>query len=594
MAHIVGDRLYSARIRIGTQSNCCYDLAMNRVFFAILLTAMLPIAAAAQSTPSDFIRFEEVRIIEGDDPRFATPGFDDANWARTTPEKIDPQGRIMWVRAHIDGDGLAAAAAEQPLGFFLSALASREIFLNGVSIGASGAPGATPDDETPGALDAVFFIPSELLRSDRNVFAIRISSHHLGARVGWPIHSFHIAPYESPTRRRLQSYIPAIAAGGAIALGAFYFLGFYASNRRDASSLALGILAFAVIAQLAAESWRAFDFYLYPLHMLRLYLMLGFALIAGGALSVFSGLRFAPQRTAQISALAFIVSGFAIFLAPGYDSKLGLIILTFMIAALVAALIGARNQKRGAFLSSIGFAIFLAAAIAAPYQFLDQTYYLAMAALIIVLFATQVRLLSVERRAREEAALQTVRLRHELLKKQIQPHFLMNTLTTLSEWIELEPKTGVAMIDALSRELRLLYDISDKTLISLADELELCRQHLKVMSLRADAVFSLQIEGGMPDIQCPPAVLLTLIENAFTHNEYRDSAEFEVKATLSGKDITILCRAPTQATSRMSSQNGTGLAYIRARLKEAFGDEWSLESAPTHKFWETVINWRSP
>jgi len=567
---------------------------MNRIFFAIFLMILLPNAAVAQSTPSDFIRFEEVRIIEGDDAQYATSEFDDANWTRITPEEIDPQGRIIWVRAYIDRDRLAAAAADHPLGFFLSALASREVFLNGVSIGASGAPGAIPDDETPGALDAVFYIPAELIRPDRNVFAIRISSHHLGARVGWPIHSFHVARFESPTKRRLQSYIPAIAAGGAIALGAFYFLGFYASNRRDPSSLALGILAFAVIAQLAAESWRAFDHYLYPSHMLRLYLMLVFSVIAGGALSVFSGLRFAPQRTAQISTLAVIVSGFAIFLAPGYDSKLGLIILIFMIAALVAALIGARNRKRGALLSAIGFALFLIAAIVAPYQFLDQTYYLAMAALIIVLFATQIRLLSDEQRAREEAALQTVRLRHELLKKQIQPHFLMNTLTTLSEWIESEPKTGVAMIDALSRELRLLYEISDKTLITLDDELELCRQHLKVMSLRADADFSLQIEGATPDILCPPAVLLTLIENAFTHNEYRDSAEFEVKTTLSGKNITIMCRAPTQAASRTSSQNGTGLAYIRARLKEAFGDDWSLESAPTHKFWETTINWRAP
>ena len=382
-AHIIGERLFSPRIRIGTGPKSCYDRPMIRFLITLLLIVALPHWASAQSTTSNFIRSEDVRILEGDDLRYAAPGFDDANWARITPDKIDPQGRIMWVRAYIDGGRLTTAAAEKPLGFFLSALASREVFLNGVSIGASGAPGATPDNETPGALDAVFYIPPELIRPGENVFAIRISSHHLGARVGWPIHSFHVAPYESPTKRRLQSYIPAISAGGAIALGAFYFLGFYASNRRDPSSLALGILAFAVIAQLAAESWRAFDHYLYPMHMPRLYSMLFFSLIAGGALSVFSGLRFAPHRTAPISILATTASGFAIIFAPGYDGKLGLVILIFMIAALTSALIGAKNQKRGAFLSAIGFAIFLIAAIAAPYQFLDQTYYLAMAALIM-------------------------------------------------------------------------------------------------------------------------------------------------------------------------------------------------------------------
>ena len=415
---------------------------MNRILLAIILTILPLTAASAQSAGSDLIRFGEVRIFVGDDARFAAPEFDDANWTRATPDKFDPQGRIIWVRAYIDGDRLAAAAQKQPLGFFHSALASREVYLNGVSIGAAGTPGATPDEETPGALDAVFYIPSELVRADVNVFAVRISSHHLGARVVWPIHSFHVAAFESPTRRRLQSYIPAIAAGGAIALGAFYFLGFYASNRRDPSSLALGVLAFAVIAQLAAESWRAFDHYLYPAHMPRLYLMLVFSSIAGGALSVFSGIRFAPHRTAQISLslLLFLPRNYFYARLRRQTRSCNTYIYG---CGLIAALIGAKNKKRGAFLSAIGFAIFLMAAFVAPYQFLDQTYYLAMAALIIILFATQIRLLSEEQRAREEAALQAVRLRHELLKKQIQPHFLMNTLTTLQSGLNRSPKPAL-------------------------------------------------------------------------------------------------------------------------------------------------------
>ena len=534
-----------------------------------------------------------MRVIEGDDISYASLVFDDSQWDRLGPHDIDPQKRLIWIRAHVDGEQLKRDAAT-PLGFFLSALASREVYFNGVLIGASGKPGATAEDETPGALDAVYYIPPDLIRDQNNVFAIRMSSHHLGARLGWPIHNFHITEYEPATERRLEYAIPAIAASGAIALGAFYFLGFFAFNRRDGASLALGVLAFSVVGQLAAEAWRAFDYYQYPLHMLRLYLMIFFAVLAGGALSTFASLRFAPHRLAHISIVAVFLTAVAILVSPGYDGKIGISILIFMTAALVAALIGARNRKAGALLSAVGFGLFLAAAFAAPLRFLDQTYYVAMAALILVLFATQIRLLSAERRAREEAALQAVRLRHELLKKQIQPHFLMNTLTTLSEWIESDPKTGVVMIDALSQELRLLYDISDKTLISLADELELCRQHLKVMSLRADAEFALKTDADAENILCPPAVLLTLIENAFTHNEYRRDAMFEINATQSAKEITLLCRAPIQNKTERTSKNGAGLAYIRARLKEAFGDAWNLRSAQADDNWETLITWRRP
>ena len=564
---------------------------MFRLIAIAVLTLCSAVPALAQITQPDSVRFKEVRVIEGDDISYASFEYDDSQWDRFGPHDVDPQQRLIWIRAHIDGERLNTEAAA-PLGFFLSVLASRQVYFNGVLIGASGNPGATPEDETPGALDAVYYIPPDLIRDQNNVIAIRMSSHHLGARLVWPVHNFHIAEYEPATERRLEYAIPAIAASGAIALGAFYFLGFFAFNRRDGASLALGVLAFSVVGQLAAEAWRAFDYYQYPLHMLRLYLMIAFAVLAGGALSTFASLRFAPHRLVHISIAAAALAAIAILVTPGYDGKTGFSILVFMTAALIAALIGARNGKAGARLSAIGFGLFLAAAFAAPLRFLDQTYYVAMAALILVLFATQIRLLGNERRAREEAALQTVRLRHELLKKQIQPHFLMNTLTTLSEWIESDPKTGVVMIDALSQELRLLYDISDKKLISLEDELELCRQHLQVMSLRADAEFTLQSDADAPNIQCPPAVLLTLIENAFTHNEYRSDAAFKVNATLSGDAVSILCRAPIQNTGKRTSQNGAGLAYIRARLKEAFGDAWSLQSAQAGENWETTITWR--
>ena len=566
---------------------------MLRAVFLLIFSLVLAAPGFAQPTPANILAFDDVRIFGGDDPQFADPAFDDADWPQMSAFNADPQGRLIWVRARVDGDELKALSENGPPGFFLSALASREVYFNGVSIGTTGTPGATPADETPGALDAVYALPPALIQDGDNIIAIRTSSHHLGARVGWPVHTFHVSLFADPTEHRRGTYMPAIAAGGAIGLGAFYFLGLFAFNRKDVASLSLGILALAVIGQLAAEAWRAFDLYLYPAHMPRLYTMLAFAGVAGVALASFATLRFAPHRARIILIIAGVLAVLAVLFVPGYDPKIALVILVFMAAAMTAAIMGAFQKKRGAVLAALGFAAFFTTAFLMPIRFLDQIYYVAMAALIIVLFATQIRLLSIERRTGAEAALQAVRLRHELLKKQIQPHFIMNTLTTLSEWIESEPKTGIKMIDALSEEFRLLYDISEKKLISLHEETELCKRHLEIMSLRADATFTLASDIANDEIETPPAVILTLIENAFTHNEYRSDATFDLSAKAAGKEIELQFACPIADNGKTDSNNGAGLAYIRARLKEAFGDEWSLTSDADGDKWRTIITWRA-
>lgn len=566
---------------------------MIRILLATMLFLGVAAQAQAQAFSSDAVFINEARIIEADRPEFAEPDFDDSGWTQTGVYEINPQDRLLWMRAYVDGGDLAPMSDEHPLGLFVMALASREVYFNGELVGASGVPGATPEEETPGALDAVYFLPEKLIVPGDNVIAVRISSHHLPVGVKSPFHGMIITAYQAPNAFPQQNYTPALFVGGAISLGAFYFLGLFAANRRDAASLALGVLALAVVGQLAAEAWRAFHLYPYPVHMTRLFLILGCAFAAGGALSAFAALTFAPHRLRLVLLTGGLLATLSLFL-PGFDAKTGFVILSFVLSALAAAIVGIVNRRPGARFAALGFIAIIGAAIIDPWNFLDQNYYLLIVVLIMALFALQIRLLGAERRAREEAALTAVRLRHELLKKQIQPHFLMNTLTTLAEWIESEPATGARMIDALSGEMRLLYDISEKTLIPLEDELELCRRHLTVMSLRADAGFTLRVKAAPDSIQIPPAIILTLIENAFTHNEYRNDAEFEFAATVDGANVAVVFRAPIRrAVAATRSREGAGLAYVRARLTEAFGDHWTLESNAAGDVWETEVSWRT-
>ena len=78
---------------------------------------------------------------------------------------------------------------------------------------------------------------------------------------------------------------------------------------------------------------------------------------------------------------------------------------------------------------------------------------------------------------------------------------------------------------------------------------------------------------------CPPAVLLTLIENAFSHNEYRDGAEFEVETTHSRQRHLRSCAVRQHKPSHQVRPHKTvqALPIFARDLKEAFGDDWSLK-----------------
>ena len=92
--------------------------------------------------------------------------------------------------------------------------------------------------------------------------------------------------------------------------------------------------------------------------------------------------------------------------------------------------------------------------------FIEGDLYVALDILMLFLFASHVIQVRQVRREREAAQLKSARLEVELLRRQIQPHFLMNTLTALAEWVEQEPRVASKMIQALSEEFRVLCDIS--------------------------------------------------------------------------------------------------------------------------------------
>lgn len=194
--------------------------------------------------------------------------------------------------------------------------------------------------------------------------------------------------------------------------------------------------------------------------------------------------------------------------------------------------------------------------------------------------------------AYESSLLFSARLKNELLKKNIQPHFLMNTLTSLIDWVEESPKEGVKFIGTLARELELLNQVAEQTLMPIRQEIELCQSHLRLMQYRKEIKYHWEDVGVDPAEKVPPALLHTLLENGITHSIPSDEGTIFFKLFFETdrewKKYELLTIAKNRpAPQRM--KEGTGFRYIKSRLKESYGVAWNLQAGEVKEGWKTTI-----
>ena len=226
----------------------------------------------------------------------------------------------------------------------------------------------------------------------------------------------------------------------------------------------------------------------------------------------------------------------------------------------------------------------------------DSTLFVVVSGLMVFVLASIGGQVRAEQQRARESALAAARLEIELLKTNIQPHVLMNTLTTIMEVIEQEPKAAVQLIEALAGEFRILARVSGAKLIPLGQELELCRAHIHIMGLRRGVECTLEVTDADETSPVPPALFHTLVEGGLSHQIPRDG---KLTFTLQAAYLPGLARytltvhggnPPAPATRR----EGTGLRYVKARLEESFAGRWTLTAGPVAEGWQTVIEIKHP
>jgi len=193
---------------------------------------------------------------------------------------------------------------------------------------------------------------------------------------------------------------------------------------------------------------------------------------------------------------------------------------------------------------------------------------------------------------KQAAMLHSAVLENQLLKKSIQPHFILNSLASLQELIEQNTEQASDFVEKLADEFRLLSQVSHQSLILLSDEIEMCKTHLKIMEYRKNACFEFITEGLDGNEQTPPGIFHTLVENAITHGYgIKRQGKFILHKQVAGiyTVYSFFNDGDIQVDDLLSQANGTGFKYIEARLQESYPDRWHLERKIVPDGWEVKI-----
>ena len=170
-----------------------------------------------------------------------------------------------------------------------------------------------------------------------------------------------------------------------------------------------------------------------------------------------------------------------------------------------------------------------------------------------------------------------------LLRSQINPHFLFNTLNNINSFSTHDPeKTSYAIIK-LSEIMRyMLYDAANEKVL-LEKEIDYIKNIIALQKLRykENDFVNFTVIGETVNIFIPPMIFLPFIENAFKHGSNSITNGIEIRLTVEGNQISFFCRNKIKELNETekSQLGGLGIKNIKRRLELLFPDKHELKIA---------------
>lgn len=171
-------------------------------------------------------------------------------------------------------------------------------------------------------------------------------------------------------------------------------------------------------------------------------------------------------------------------------------------------------------------------------------------------------------------------IKFEVLKSQINPHFMFNSLNVLSGLINKDIKKAQQFIDEFSSIYRYVLETIEQPVTTLGKELEFMRSYLFLQQIRygENLTYSVNVTASLLELFLPPLSLQVVLENAMKHNIVNESKPLHIE--ISDEGFTLIVKNNIQPKISKSVSTGLGLKNLikRYALISNIAPEFKVET----------------
>ena len=182
----------------------------------------------------------------------------------------------------------------------------------------------------------------------------------------------------------------------------------------------------------------------------------------------------------------------------------------------------------------------------------------------------------------------------DMLKSQINPHFLFNSLNSISSLTITAPQLAREMLVKLSDYLRYSVSMGKSQITTLGEEIENIKLYLEIEKIRfgKKLQFSFNLQNDILGASIPAMILQPLYENAVKHGVYESTSEIVIQTNISLKGNLLIISISNNYEPGVPSKKGAGvgLKNISERLRLIYHNEQLLQTTKHDQLFEVTVS----
>lgn len=223
--------------------------------------------------------------------------------------------------------------------------------------------------------------------------------------------------------------------------------------------------------------------------------------------------------------------------------------------------------------------------------YLKDNFFFGLPAVILSTIAYLAWQFQVFQKQNQQLILENKKAEFQLLKSQVSPHFLFNTLNSFyGDWIEKDAETAADLLK-LSDLLRYVITETDKEQVLLSKEIQFIENYIQLQQKRFENQLFLDfsIEGNYTTETILPTVLIHFVENVFKHGKLNEASK-KASIFIKIKDHYLVISTSNQIQPGENySSTGIGFENITKRLKYAYDENFQLEKTQENNIFKTKL-----